>query len=196
MRRSGFSFEQAVSYLVVAGFVGLCAFFVLSYPGFSPLDVRSETPPLTPDEVYKIALNGRGRAYTNLYPKVGRNPFLPGTELQIYKTTRIRTPVVSTTRTPSTRTPPPPTQNIISVSPTPVPFKVPVTLSGFYKPDEYAERMVILRISSTGELVTARVGEVVAGMTILEITPIRVSLRAPNGSVYVLEDPRAIETEP
>jgi hypothetical protein len=195
MRRQVISFEQAISGLLIAALLGLLVYLYLSYPKYPALGDRREMLPREADEVYKIALNASGKSYPNLYPRTGRNPFIPGTELYIVKS---RTPTPSRTITPITLRTTTKTSfatTVISIKPTEPPYELPVTLSGFYKADETSERMVILRIKATGELITLSVGMEIAGIKVVEITPISVKLLAPNGNTYELRDPRSIELE-
>jgi hypothetical protein len=47
----------------------------------------------------------------------------------------------------------------------------------------------------TGRYYTVGVGERVAGMKVLEITPVSVVLRGPDGRKYTLRDPNAVQLE-
>ena len=200
MQAKNISLEQGITYLVIALLIAIIGLFLCILPGFKELENRTEQPPKKMDEAYTIALNAAGESYPVYSSRGDRHPFLP---YQSYRVKRTPRPLPSWSRRtwtrpsriktspPKTRKTPPP--HTPSPRVTPTPFRIPVTFMGTYRASEDSPRMVILRINDTGECFTVGLGATVAGMKVLEITPVYVLLQAPSGKKYRLDDPRALD---
>ena len=196
MKRKALSFEQWVTLLSIVMIAAMGVMFFLYYPGFVGLGQRTERTLESSAESYLLAKSGAIVGYKKMAYKAGRNPFLPGTSMgriRGTRTRRVRTPriitIKKTTPSPSRSprvTPPPP-----SIVRTPPPYVVPVSLVGIVRLDD-SGRKVLLRINSSGEVLTVELGGMIAGMKVMEITPVSVYLKSPKGRVYILKDPKAL----